>query len=98
MTVFGAYVLCVCVCVCVCVYVCLCGERLWLTPSAGGQPETLSCYDFEPTGTNDLRSLVAKVNRKLSRNQFKGQNPIKRQANEAASRSPENNSLFLLPR
>jgi len=46
--------------------------RLWLTPSAGGKPETLSCYDFEPTGTNDLRSLVAKVNRKLSRNQFKG--------------------------
>jgi len=46
--------------------------RLWLTPSVGGKPETLNCYDFEPTGNNDLRSLVAKMNRKLSRNQFKG--------------------------
>ena len=48
-------------------------RRLWLTPNVGGKPEMLSCYDFEPTGTNDLRSLVAKINRKLSRNQFKGQ-------------------------
>ena len=57
-----------------CVYICYVDvhRRLWLTPSLSGQPETLNCYDFEPTGTNDLRSLVAKVNRKLSRNQFKG--------------------------
>jgi len=55
-----------------CMLACIGGHRLWLTPSVSGQPETLSCYDFEPTGTNDLRSLVAKVNRKLSRNQFKG--------------------------
>ena len=59
-----------------CWRVCICyvdvHRRLWLTPSLSGQPETLNCYDFEPTGTNDLRSLVAKVNRKLSRNQFKG--------------------------
>jgi len=47
-------------------------RRLWLTPNVGGKPETLNCYDFEPTGNNDMRSLVAKVNRKLSRNQFKG--------------------------
>ena len=57
--------------VCMCGWVCI-AYRLWLTPSDGGKPETLNCYDFEPIGTNDLRSLVAKVNRKLSRNQFKG--------------------------
>jgi len=51
-------------------------RRLWLTPNDGRKAETLNCYDFEPTGTNDMRSLVAKVNRKLSRNQFKGLNVL----------------------